>query len=804
MIRAALRPLVRRPGPSALIIVTLAAAIGTATVTYSIVDMLRHAVPISRPGRFAFIASTDPRSSQAQAGVAGGLARTGVSIPDLTDFEARAHAFEQFTAFTFSTATWTSTGTPERLRVLLVSTNLLPAWGLSPATGRGFVAADGQTNAPPVMLGFQFWTRRFAASPRVLGRSIVIDGQPRTVVGVLPRALDDGIFGGTDIATPIVMDPLRAARDERRLFVFGVMGAGVTLEQARADLDRIARQLQREHPQTNASTGVVVRPPLEQLGATIPVLIVFLLLIAAALMALACANVTNIVLAVGASRRHEFAIRRSLGASPRSQLVQLLLESLLLSAVSCLVGVLLAWGGLKGLGALDPGRSSPLASVTLNPRVLLAAMAMATASALGFGLLPAWRTARAPAPDLLSNTRNATSAPERLFVAHALVAAQVAIAVVLLVQVASFTRAAWRIVGTARGFDERGLLTFKADLPAARYADRDAIGRFTTQLLSSVASTSGVVSAAAINRMPIADREMGAHMVLEGTRPRPQDAPPVTLAGVTADYLATLRIPLVRGRNLRSDDVLSRHAVALVSEAAARRYWPGRDPVGTHVTIDMMSDVPLEIVGVAGDIRNSDADQGPPLQVYVPFTLTPSRTIAVLVRTASASPAALAPAIRRAAARVDNSVPLFDVAPMTTVLFEDTAGSVLVATVLAAIGFVALLLAIAGVYGLVSYAVSQRTREIGVRLALGARPGIVARMVILQGSRPVVVGALLGATGASALALIATSAITDVNFLDPVNYAIITSTLVAIALASSLVPASRAARIDPVAALRAE
>jgi predicted permease len=805
MIAAAIRPLVRRPGPSLLIIATLAVTIGAATVTYGIVDMIRHALPMRDTGRLVFIASTDPRPSQAQAGVYDGVARTGLSIPDLADFEARARTVEQFAAFTFGTATWTGAAAPERVRVIRVSTNLLSASGLAPTLGRGFTAADGQPDAlHTVMLTVRLWRDRFDGSPAVIGRSITIDGEPHTVIGILPPAIDAGLFSGTDLAMPVVMDPLRSARDERRLFTFGVLRPGVTRQRAQADLERVARQLQAEYPRTNAHTGVVVRPAIEQLGPTTSALIVFLVLIAAALVALACANVANIVLAVAASRRHEFAIRRSLGASPRTQVLHLVAEALLLSAVACPGGVLLAWGALKGLTAMDPGASTPLAAITLNLRVVVAAMAMSVAAAIGFALLPALRSARASTRDLQSQSRSTTAAPERHFIGRALVAAQVAIAVVLLVQIASFTRSAWRYVDAATGFDERGLLTFKVDLPPATYAGPDAIGGFAAHLIARVASLPGVASAAAINRMPIADRELGARMVLEGTHPRVEDAPAITLAAVTDDYLRTMRIPVVRGRGLTADDVRSRRNVALVSASAARGYWPGGDAVGQRITVDTLADATLEIVGIAGDVRSSDVDQGPPQQVYVPFTLQPSRTMAIVARTAKGDPAALAPAIRREAARLDRTLPLFAIAPMTQVLFEDNAGSILVATVLGAIGFVTLLLAIAGVYGLVSYGVSQRTREIGVRLALGAAPRRVMRMVFMQGSRPVVVGALIGAGGALVLALIASAAITDVNFRDPVNYAVVIAGLFSIAGLSSIVPARRAARVDPVVALRSE
>jgi predicted permease len=805
MLPTILRTIARRPGPGVLIVTTLAVAIAAATITYSVIDLLRHALPLQDDSRFAFIASTDPRPSQAQAGVYGGVAWTGVSIPDLADFATRTHTFEQFTGFSFGTATWIGATTPERLRVASVTANLLGVWGLHPVAGRAFDEADGAPGAAPVVLVTRrFWKERFGASSAI-GRELLIDSRPTTVIGVLPPAFDSGIFTGTDVALPIAMDPSRAARDERRLFVMGLLKPGATREQGGVDLERVVRQLQHEYPRTNAHTGVVVRRPIEQLGGTVPMLIVFLWLIAAALIAIACANLSNIVLAVVASRRREFAIRRALGASWSVRARQLGAEALVLGGVACPFGILLAWAGLKGVSLLDAGGSSPLATLTINGRVVLAAIAVSLIATAALTAVPAFRSGRASAGDLQAHGRDGSRPPEHRFFSHVLVAIQVAVAVLVLVQITSVGRAALRFVHTERGFDEHGLLTLRINLDSTRYDRPDAVARFASDVIAHLSSLPGITSAGIINRMPIADREFGTRMTIAGTNPRREDELPATLATVTADYLRTMRIPVLRGRAITTADVSGRRRVVLVSTTAARRYWPGQNAVGTRIIVDAFGSDPLEIVGIAGDVRNSDVDQGPAPQLYVPFTLQPSRALSVVVRTTGpGDPADLVPAVRRELARIDNTQPAFDIRPMTGVLFEDNAGSILVTTVLAAIGLVALLLAVAGVYGLVSYGVGQRTHEIGIRMALGARPRAIMQMVLRQGARPVVVGALLGAIGAFGLALVASAAMNDVNFRDPLNYAVVIATLVAVAILSSYIPARRAARVDPTVALHAE
>ena len=805
-LRHALRTLVRHRGPSTVIVLTLAIAIGGATVVYSVLDLFWHYIPAKNHDRLVFIASTDPRPSQSQAGVSNGVARAGMSIPDLSDMLARTRTIEQFAGFTVGTTTLIGLGQPERISIVRATTNLFTVWDVTPALGRTFLAEEGRPGAPRVaLLTRAFWQRRFDAAPSALGRQLVLSGESYTVIGVLPEALDKGLFVATDIVIPVIFDPTRAARDERTLFVTGLLRPDVTREAASADLERVARQLQAEYPRTNAQTGVVVRPLIEMLGGNTPMLMVLLLVIAALLIAIACANISNVLLAAAATRQREFALRAAIGASLRHHVRQVLMESLLLSFAACVAGVFIAWAVTIVVQRMDPTAES-FGAVAVNARVVLAAVVMAFLASLGFALLPAIRWSKVSVSALNQGSAGAGEHRSAQRLRHSLVAVQMAIAVVLLVQVGAFARTAWTFLTLEKGFDDTHLLTFSLELTPAQYADAASINRFVATLLPQLEALPGVISAAAINRLPVAERELSARMRIEGTSPRPEEEPTITLAKISAQYLNTLKIPLVQGRAIDAADVASRHSVALLSQAAARRYWPGSNPIGARITLDRGNPQSewLEVIGIVGNVRNSQADQAPAAQVYVPLSLSPDDTLSFAVRTSDADSARLAPAIRTAVASLDNQHPVFALKTMEQVMFDDLQGTILLVSVLVGIALVSLSLAAAGIYGLTAFSVTRRTREIGVRMALGASPGAVLRLILSQSMRPVLIGALFGTAAAVALASFAAHGISEVDFRDPMNYASVVVALITIAMIASIVPARRATAVNPVDALRAE
>lgn len=803
-LRLALRGMIRNPGPTAVVVVTLAVAIGATTIVYSTIDVVWHMIPAANTERLVFVASTDPRPSQSQSGMSGGLALTGTSVPDLADWTAQSTTIEAFGAFSYGTATLTGLDAPLRVATVQVTANLPSMWGLRAVLGRGFTSDEGRPGAEPVaVLAHALWERQFASNPDVLGRSVLLNGTPHTIVGVLSAEAGTGIFGQRDLMVPLALDPTRYARDERRLYVTARLKEGVTREQAAADLDTIAKRLRTEYPRTNAQTGVVVRPLIELIGGETPFVLFLLALVAGLVVAMACANVSNVILARAATRQHELSLRTALGASRFDHVRRFMIESFVLSMAAGAVGLLLASWGIAGIKWLA---GPEFAQSRLNGRVFFVGALTSFVVPFAFALLPALRSSRPHPMHLREGARSAGPRSGRRL-RNVLVAVQVALAMILMVQVALVGRTAWKFRTAEYGFDPARVVTFRIALPEAKYPDATRIAQFYTELMTRVDAVPGVASAAAINRLPIGDRELSVRVAIEGAPSVAADQLPfAALATITSNYLQTLRVPLLHGRAFSDEDFGRGPAVALVSQEAARRLWNGADPLGTRIRLNSSAvpNTPVLVVGVVANARSSDLDQRVMPQVYVPSSWYLDRAMAVVVRTHSADPVQLVPAIRAQVAQVDPNEPIFAVASMEQLLFDDLSGTYTIAGLLAGIALVALCLAATGIYGVVSYSVTQRTREIGVRMALGAHPRAVLRMVIGQGALPVVAGGVVGLLVALAFAYLMSTSVGLVDTRDPRTYAGVMLSMVVVAFVASYVPARRASHVDPMVALRAE
>ena len=804
-LRYALRTLVKTPGPTFVITATLAIAIGATTIIASTIDGVWHAIPAARTERLVFVASTDPRPSQAQSGMTGNLAMTGTSVPDLVDWTAQATTIEQFGAFRYGTATLTGREAPARVSLVRTTAEMFALWGIAPLVGRVFSTDDGRIGAAPVvLLSHRYWQESFASNPSVLAESVLLDGVAHSIVGVLSPSIRTGIFVDTDLFVALPLDGARSARDERRLFVTARLKGGATREQAEADLSAIAARLRTQYPNTNAQTGVVVRPLIEQLGGQIQMLLFLLALIAALVATMACANVSNVVLAQAIGRQHELSVRTALGAQRRDHLAQLALESLLISLGAGVAGLVLGGWGLAFLKWSAGPQARLFGEAALNWRIVAVGIATAFVLPLGFAFIPALQSWRPDPADLKDGAR-AIGGGSAHRIRRALVAVQVGLAVVLLVQISLFARAAWDFRTMESGFNPQGVLTFRMDLPAAKYT-RERTTQFYRELLARIDALPGVASSGTINRLPVADRELSARLRIDGAAPVEEDALPfIGLATVSARYFDTMRIPLTRGRGFNEADFGDGPAVALVSEEAARLFWPGRDPIGTRATI-VASDAPqgsLQVVGIVANVRRSDADERTMPQVYVPSTWLPERAMAIVVRTDGDTRLGMQ-AIREQAAALDPNEPIFDVLSMEQVLFNDQASLFTLAGLLGAIAVVALCLAGVGIYGVVSYMVTHRTREIGLRMALGARPAAVLRLVIRQAAQPIAGGGVLGVPAAVGLVYAMSGVFAMIDVREPINYVGVVLGILLVASIASYVPARRAARIDPLVALRNE
>jgi putative ABC transport system permease protein len=786
------------------VVVTLAVAIATGTTIAGLIDVVREFIPAARTDRLVFVASTDPRPAQSQAGVSNGLARTGVSVPDLVDWSERTRAFQEFAGFTSGTARLTGSDVPLRVGMVRTTPNLLDVWGITPQMGRTFAADEGRAGGARVaVVTDAFWRRQLSAAHDAVGTTLTLDGETYTIVGVAPPDVGTGMFRSVDLFTPLVLDRERAPRAERRLFVTGVLKPGVTREQAAADLDAIVRQLQTEYPLTNAKTGVVVRPLIEMLGGNIAIVIILLGLIAALVMCIACANISSVILARTASRRRELAVRAALGASRLRQIRQLMMESVVTSAAAGAAGLLLAWWSVATIRFIG-GDIDGFADMSVNARVLAIGLALTLLAPFGFALLPALRLSKPDMDELRQGNRGAdTNQGRRL--RELLVTMQVALALILMTQVGLIGRATWKLHNLEKGFDPTQVLTLRLDLPEAEYRDTSAVRDFFARAVERIQTLPGVVGAGAVTRLPIADREQDVRFIIQGTLPLPPESEPrAAYFGISADYLRTMRIPIVRGRGLAPADFVNAPPVALVNQEAARTYWPDRDPVGTRIAVDGAPQEWIEVVGIIANVRTSDASVAAAPQLYMPSSWRPERAMAFVVRTAAADPVQLAPAIRRELAGLDSNQPVYDVRSMERVLIADLGGTYLLTGVLGVTAVVALLLAAGGVYGLMSFSVSQRTREIGLRIALGARPAKILAMIVAGGSLAVTMGLVLGSAGAAVLVSLTVNTIEEVELRDPLAYIVVWVPLVLTALVAAYIPARRATRVDPLLALRAD
>jgi putative ABC transport system permease protein len=806
-IRHALRSMIRQRGATSVVVLTIAVAIAATTVIYSAIDLVWTFIPIRNTDRLAYITSTDTRVVQADDPNRSVVVRSRVSMPDFADWSARSSSFEQMAAFEMGSVTLTGVDVPLRLSSVNVTSNLIDVWGHRPVLGRPFRAEDARAGAAPVaLLTSGFWQRQFSSRPTVLGTSVLLDGVAHTIVGVLPSAASGGVLRDSDVFLPLGVDSLRGGRGRRSLLVTGRLKPNVTRQQANAEIEGIARQLRDEHPDTNRAIGASVLPIIEASGFNVRILLSILALIALLVLVVACANVSGILVAQSIGRRHELAVRAALGASRFDRIRQLMIESTLAAALACIVGLMMAAWGISALRWLG-GNSFGLAGITLNWRAVFVGVAAAFVAPLGFGLLPALRASTPDAQELRDGARGVGVTRRGRRIRNWMVAVQAAAAMILMVQIGLLVRTTWALSEIAPGFDPAGVLTFRVVLPESQYSDAAAIGRFRDQLLTQLRALPGVAWVGAIDYLPVADSEPLARLTVEGAPPVPLDSrPTLARAAIAGDYLQTMRIPLRQGRRFSRSEMNDGAPVAVISEEAARRFWPGRNPLGARLALDATSGAEgwLEIVGVVGNVRSADIDQGPLPQVFVPASTRPGGQMAVVVKSAGPNALQLVPAVRAEVARLDRNQPIHDVALMTQVLFDDLAGTYVLAALLTAVGFIALCVAAAGVYGLVSSSVAQRGREIGLRMALGARPGVVVGMVLASGARPVAAGGLVGLMAAVVLAIGVGMSVPGVDARDPANYAAVALTIAAVAFLASYLPARRAARIDPLLALRQE
>ena len=790
-LRYGLRVLAKSPGLMIVAVLALALGMGANTAIFSVVNaVLLRPLPYRDAERLATLYETDARQeSFFPAAPANFLA-----------WKAGARSFEDLAAL--SNKGWsvnlTGAGEPERLQGFQVTANFFPLLGAQAAHGRTFLPEEDRPGGPQVVvLGHGFWQRRFAADPAVVGRTLTINGQGYSVVGVMPA--DFQVYQKADLWAPVAFDAKEEANaDDHYLFVMGRLKPGATVEQARAEASAILKAT-AERPEEANLAGV--SPAQEGLVREVRPLLYVLFGAVGFVLLIACANVAGLLLARASGRRREIAIRSALGASRARIVRQLLTESLLLSLAGGAFGLLLALWGVELLVALLPEHvvvgSPRLRSLGVDRWMLGYTLGLAAATSLFFGLLPAVQASKASLIDSLKEGgRGGGAGSWRQRLRGALIVAEVALAVVLLAGAGLMMKSLWQLNKVDPGYDPSNVLAVSVDLPESKYEGPERIAEFYQRAFERVAALPGVERVGAVNSMGVST----GFTIDERPPADPQRRPQAGTRFVSPEYFGALRVPVLRGRAFTEQDRRGSPAVIVVDETLAGRHFAGSDPLGKHITVYGAS---REIVGVVGAARYEGPADKPYPVAYLPYTQMTWSGMTLYVRS-SHEAASLAPSVRGAIRAVDPDQPVYDVKPLAATLAETVAPRRYVTILLGAFAAIALLLAVLGLYGVIAYSVAQRTNEIGIRMALGARPRDVLGMILRQGVWLVAAGLAAGVAGALAVTRLMEGLLYGVTPTDPATLTLVSLLLAAVALAACYLPARRATRIDPMIALRYE
>jgi putative ABC transport system permease protein len=798
-IRYALRSLQKHKAFAAAAIATLALGIGANSAIFSIVNsVLLRPLPYPNAERLAVLWGKYPN-----------YGRATLSLPDFNDWRASTTAFEQVAARTGAAFNFTGGEEPVQLRADRVTANFFSTLGVSPMLGRGFrpeeeVGGDDYV----VVLSHGFWQRQFGGDPAVVGSTISLSGQPHTVIGVMPP--DFRFWGERDVWAPTRTDVPNSNRRSEYLTAIGRLRPGLTIEQADVEIATIAKRLSEQYPATNANfQSEVVSLHANTVAAVQPALVVFSGAVGLVLL-IACANVANLLLARAAAREREIAVRSALGASRGRLVRQLLTESLLIGLIGGSVGLLLATWAIGALRATNTSLLPRIGEVRVDGLVVAFSVLLSVATGLIFGMAPAIRMASHRLHDSIKEGARGAAGGAVTRFRNTLVLAEVALAVVLLVGAGLLIRSFEKLNRVDPGFDPHGLLTYQAIFPTARYTDVNGLPPVLDQLMERTRSVPGVRGVAVSNTLPM----LGAGYVsfaIENVPFPQQDANsgPIDVQpfNVSSDYFQVMGIRITEGRGIEPRDVAGAPTVAVINSELARRFIPkGRSPLGMRITFGNPADTAAQwwtIVGVADVVAQEGLSARPYAQIYRPMAQAPRRGVYVTIKS-DGDPLALVPRVRQALKGVDTEIPLNDVATMESRVSDNIAATRVSVTVLTLFAALAMILAAIGIYGVLAYAVAQRTREIGIRMALGASAGSVRRLIVRQGMTPALIGVLLGLIGAWYLTRLMEKLLFGVTPSDPATFAVVALFLGIVAFLASFVPASRATRVAPTEALRYE
>ncbi|HSE38328.1 MAG TPA: ABC transporter permease [Blastocatellia bacterium] len=797
-IRFALRMLIRRPAFTAVALATLALGIGANTAIFSVVNaVLLNPLPYSNPYELTLLWLQHPPTNQFQQ---------PASFPDFNDWQAQSQSFERIVATRTLSVNFTDGDEPERVNGARVSPGFLSMFRVIPAAGRDFLESEAQPGGAPVaLIGYKLWQERYGGDPSLIGRAVSMDATSYTIIGVLPKSFYYPT-PDTQVYIPLVQGKNETARGSRFLRVTGRLKPDVSLGEAQAEMNIIAGRIADQYPDSNADVIVQLVPLHEQVVGKIRPVLMIMFGAAACVLLIACANVANLLLARATARRAELAIRAALGASRPRLIRQLLTESVLLSLIGGFLGLLIAMWGVPALTSISASSIPRVEEVSISFKALVFTIIISLATGVLFGAVPALKSSgKQLTENLKEGRRGATGGAMHQRILNLVIAAEVALAVVLLAGAGLMVRSFISINAVAPGLNPKGVFTIGIGLTEPLYADVQQQARFYDRLTERVNAIHGVESTAGVNRVPLLGFNSSTSFTFQGRPVQQGNEPTADCRIATPNYFRTMGIPLLEGREFTERDLKDAPEVVVINKAMVEQFLPGEDPIGKRLQIYPNPPRWREVVGVVGDVKllGLDADINPAIYVPLPQNPYPAamRNSFLAVRTTEDA-SKVAAAIRSEMKNVDSGVPVANVRLLEDIVADSVAPQRLIMWLLVLFAGLAALLAAVGIYGVTVYSVTERTHEIGVRMALGAGATDMLRMVLFDGAKVTAAGVIVGLAAAFALTRLISTLLYKVSAADPITFAGISMLIVCVSLLANYIPARKASRVDPMVALR--
>jgi len=798
------RMLLKRPSLTIVAIIAIGLGIGANTAIFSVVNtVLLQPLPYEHPEQLVRIASE--QRNQALDG------RGAFSIPDFLDVQKSSTTLEYVAVFQGAGTMVTEGGDPERVLGVAVTADYFPLLRVKPVLGRVFTREEDKPGAADVVLiSYGLWQRRFGGDPNIIGREVNLGGKT-TVIGIMPPGFQYPITDEPqDFWEPMfpaqwLTKEAREERANRFMSVIGRLKPDVTIAQAKTDLDLLSKQIEQQSPQSNTNVIFNAVSLHEDITRDYRSALLIMLGAVGLVLLIACANVANLLLARAAARQKEVAIRMALGASRGRIASQLLTESVLLSLVGAAVGLLLASWGMDLLAAYGPADVPRLRAVSLDRYVLLFTFGVATLTGILFGLAPALHASKPDPGNTLKESGRGFSLAGRNWMRSALIVSEVALSLMLLVGAGLLIHSFWRLLKTDAGFDPKGVLALDVPLSRTTYKTPELQSAAFQQLIGRMKTLPGVRDVSVTSNVPLTDFDVELSFQIEGRAPyKPGQEATSDYTVTGADYFRTMSIPLMQGRLFTDQDGTNSPQVMVVSNAFVKRYFPNENPIGRRIIFDGKDEKPREIIGVVGDVRRNGLDVDVEPEMYVSHIQNPERRLNLMIRTEARDASQIAQAARAEVKAFDPNQIIWRTRTLDELLGTSVAPRRFNMLLLGIFAGVALALAAVGLYGVMSYSVSWRTHEIGIRMALGAKRADVLRLVVRQGMTMTLIGLAIGLAGAFLLSRVMVGLLYGVSHNDPLTFAGVSIVLLGVALLACLIPARRATRVDPIVALRTE